>query len=154
MTEAMLSDRSLLRRQIVAASRVFFADLGKWHTARLAKAAEPVAAPTPPADRRPFSVPLLSFPLFCANIWGFMLRGDTAIQRWPRLLTYHPACLACLRHFHTVFRQQRHLKGSRPCMSRVSQLVAPMSLPELRTVEPEDRASSASSLRSASALSC
>ena len=138
LTEAILSDRGWWRRQIAAASRAYFADLDRWHSARPCQLSAPTAPPSPSEDA--FQCP------FCSSCFPLRKHLGTHVARRhgyfapARLLAYHPTCVACLRFFHSISRLQRHLKGSRGCLLRTSLLVPPMGITEVHQVEAADRA--------------
>ena len=138
LTEAILSDRGWWRRQIAAASRAYFADLDRWHSAHLCQLSAPTAPPSPSEDA--FQCP------FCSSCFPLRKHLGTHVARKhgyfapARLLAYHPTCVACLRFFHSISRLQRHLKGSRGCLLRTSLLVPPMGITEVHQVEATDRA--------------
>ena len=136
LTEAMLSDRTWWRRQVGAAARTYFADLARWCSARSCKPLALEATPSPPDAA--FQCPFCSACFSLRKHLGVHVARRRGFLAPSRLLAHHPTCVACLRHFHTVFRLQRHLKGSRACLQRTSLLVLPMSIADVRQVEAVD----------------
>ncbi|CAE7337947.1 CFDP2 [Symbiodinium sp. CCMP2592] len=138
LTEAMLQDRTWWRRQINAATRIYFADLDRWARLR----AEPTGqlSPSPPPAEADFQCPFCSasFPLKKHLSVHIVRRHGLPAPK--RLFAPHATCLACLKHFHTIPRAQNHLKSVPRCLARVHLLMPPLDLPAVRAIEQADRA--------------
>ena len=137
LLDAIMDDRTWWRRQVQAAIRQCLADLDAWAQRSVSLAVSPAASPEEGPDR-PYVC------LFCEA--RFPLRKHLGVHYArrhglaapARLFMPTPTCTVCLRYFHTLPRVQRHLRGSRACLLRASELMSPMSLVDVKTAEAED----------------
>ncbi|CAE7293014.1 CFDP2 [Symbiodinium sp. CCMP2592] len=138
LTEALLQDRTWWRRQINAATRIYFADLERWAHQRIEQAVGPTPAPSQAAQAYSCPFCTASFPL--KKHLSVHIARRHGLPAPKRLFAPHATCLACLKHFHSIPRAQNHLKSVPRCLERVHLLMPPMELSEVKAIEQADRA--------------
>ena len=132
---AVQEDRTWWRRQILAAERLCLKDLQGWYAKQAASRPSRPFPASEPAPELPFACP------FCDSRFALRKhRGTHSARRHKipspaRLFSFHPACLVCLRYYHTIARLQRHLKGSPPCLRRTCLLAPPMDVHAITVAE-------------------
>ena len=120
-----------------AAVRQCLKDLDKWIAV---PAGGEVAAhddvPTAAPALYPCSFCTASFPL--RKHLGVHMARRHGVVAPARLFMPQPVCTVCLRFFHTLPRVQRHLRGSKSCLFRATELLPPMTQAEVKEVEAQD----------------
>ena len=127
---AIQEDRTWWRKQILAAERLCLKDLQDWYAKQAASRPPRSLSASEPAPELPFACP------FCDSRFALRKhRGTHIIPSPARLFSFHPACLVCLRYYHTIARLQRHLKGSPSCLRRTCLLAPPMDVHAITVAE-------------------
>ena len=139
LLEAVEHDRTWWQRQVKKAIQICLKDLDTWKRASPPETADPIAPSVPPAQDL-FVCPLCpaAFPL--RKHLGVHMARSHALVAPARLYAVTPTCVACLRYCHTLPRLQQHLKVAKPCLLRACDLMAPMTLAEVKEVEAADKA--------------
>ena len=137
--EAVQQEPLWWKRQLRKAVKGFADDVKQWALAYHTDEATVVspAAPTEPA--KPFKC------RWCEQ--SFVLHKHVAVHEARRHGALSPArhfafvpwCVACMRFYHTIERVQNHLRNSHACLQRCAQVIAPLSLPEVRELEQEGK---------------
>eukprot|EP00439_Symbiodinium_sp_Y106_P065084 s1597_g10.t1 len=89
----------------------------------------------PPVPDLPYACPFCDFRFALRKHRGTHIAERHGLPSPARLFSYHPACLVCLRYYHTIARLQRHLKGSPSCLRRTCLLVPPMDVRAIAAAE-------------------
>ena len=137
LLDVLQDDASWWKRQVQAAVRQCLKDLDKWIAV---PAGGEVAAhddvPTAAPALYPCSFCTASFPL--RKHLGVHMARRHGVVAPARLFMPQPVCTVCLRFFHTLPRVQRHLRGSKSCLFRATELLPPMTQAEVKEVEAQD----------------
>ena len=138
LLEVMIDDRTWWKRQVQAAIRICLSDVDRWVQGVPPAGASAAPTASAPTELMDFPCPFCSaqFPLR-KHLGAHMARRHGMVAP-ARLYMPQPTCVVCLRHYHTLPRVQRHLRGSKACLLRASLLMPPMSIAEVKEVEAAD----------------
>ena len=126
--------------KIRKAVQLFSADIQAWMHTRAKCQARPSSLPPPSANEE-------RLPFVCEQCSArFRLRKHLAahaakahgVTSPTRHFAFVPYCLACHKWYHTLSRVQYHLKRSHACLRRVAQVIAPMTIAEVRECEADE----------------
>ena len=148
LLDVLQDDTSWWKRQAQAAARQCLKDLDKWiavPTGGEIAAHDEVQVTEQALYPCPFCT--ASFPL--RKHLGVHMARRHGVVAPARLYMPQPFCTVRLRFFHTLPRVQRHLRGSKACLFRATELLPPMTQAEVKEVEAQD-ALNARKLRKAS----
>ena len=126
--------------KIKTAIRLFSEEVQAWVNMRADGLAQPSSPPVPSDDEE-------LLPYVCEHCSArFRLRKHVAahaakahgVTSPTRHYAFVPYCLACHKWYHTLSRVQYHLKRSHVCLRRVVQVIAPMTIAEVRECEADE----------------
>ena len=142
LLEAYASDQSWWCKQVRAAERAFFTDLGIWYNERRLGADSTTASVVSALPRR-FSCYLCQaeFPLR-KHLHVHLARSHRVFSP-ARHFALGNTCTACLKVFPNVRQVQQHLKHSDWCLLRCLHLHAPLEYEQFRALEVACQASEA-----------
>ena len=138
LISALQEDRTWWKRHINEVCRLCAQDLQRWQAGQRTDNAACVATMAASPDDLPFACPI------CDARFALRKHRSTHVARRHGLLSpariyaHHATCVACLQHYHTVARLQRHLKGSQACLRRTCALVPPLDVAAVRATEADD----------------